>query len=145
MKISTKGIFAVRFMIFLARRGGNDPVPLKEVADATGISRKYLEQIVSSLTAARLVRSNRGSSGGYRLTKSAANISMLDILTATEGSLAPVDYLDELPEEPSPGEACFEVFVWRELHDLIKNYLGSVSLQDIIDRSSQLEIDSYSI
>ena len=72
-------------MIFLARRGGNDPVPLKEVADATGISRKYLEQIVSSLTAARLVRSNRGSSGGYRLTKSAANISMLDILTATEG------------------------------------------------------------
>ena len=132
-------------MIFLARRGGNDPVPLKEVADATGISRKYLEQIVSSLTAARLVRSNRGSSGGYRLTKSAANISMLDILTATEGSLAPVDYLDELPEEPSPGKACFEVFVWRELHDLIKNYLGSVSLQDIIDRSSQLEIDSYSI
>ena len=145
MKISTKGLYAVRFMIFLARRGGNDPVPLKEVADATGISRKYLEQIVSSLTAAQLVRSNRGSSGGYRLTKSAANISMLDILTATEGSLAPVDYLDELPEEPSPGEARFEVFVWRELHDLIKNYLGSVSLQDIIDRSSQLEIDSYSI
>lgn len=69
MKISTKGLYAVRFMIFLARRGGNDPVPLKEVADATGISRKYLEQIVSSLTAARLVRSNRGSSGGYRLTK----------------------------------------------------------------------------
>ena len=145
MKISTKGLYAVRFMIFLARRGGNDPVPLKEVADATGISRKYLEQIVSSLTAAQLVRSNRGSSGGYRLTKSAANISMLDILTATEGSLAPVDYLDELLEEPSPGEARFEVFVWRELHDLINNYLGSVSLQDIIDRSSQLEIDSYSI
>lgn len=145
MKISTKGRYAVRFMIFLARRGGNDPVPLKEVADATGISRKYLEQIVSSLTAAQLVRSNRGSSGGYRLTKSAANISMLDILTATEGSLAPVDYLDELSEEPSPGEARFEVFVWRELHDLINNYLGSVSLQDIIDRSSQLEIDSYSI
>ena len=68
-----------------------------------------------------------------------------DILTATEGSLAPVDYLDELSEEPSPGEARFEVFVWRELHDLINNYLGSVSLQDIIDRSSQLEIDSYSI
>ena len=132
-------------MIFLARRGGSDPVPLKEVAEATGISRKYLEQIVSSLTAAQLVRSNRGPSGGYRLTKSAANISMLDILTATEGSLAPVDYLDELSEELSPGEARFEVFVWRELHDLINAYLSGVSLQDIIDRSSQLDIDSYSI
>ena len=145
MKISTKGLYAVRFMVFLARRGGSDPVPLKEVAEATKISRKYLEQIVSSLTAAQLVRSSRGSSGGYRLVKSPANTSMLDILSATEGSLAPVDYLDEISEGPAPGEACFEVFVWRELHELVKNYLSSVSLQDIIDKSSQLEIDSYSI
>lgn len=96
MKISTKGLYAVRFMVFLAGHGGTEPVPLKEIAEATSISRKYLEQIASSLAAAQLVRSARGASGGYRLARSATNITMLDVLTVTEGSLAPVDYLDEL-------------------------------------------------
>ena len=140
MKISTKGLYAVRFMVFLAGHGGTEPVPLKEIAEATSISRKYLEQIASSLAAAQLVRSARGASGGYRLARSAMNITMLDVLTVTEGSLAPVDYLDELP-----GESCYEIFVWKGLHDLVKGYLGGISLQDVVDRSSQLAIDSYTI
>lgn len=69
MKISTKGLYAVRFMVFLAGHGGTEPVPLKEIAEATSISRKYLEQIASSLAAAQLVRSARGASGGYRLAR----------------------------------------------------------------------------
>ena len=88
MKISTKGLYAVRFMVFLAGHGGTEPVPLKEIAEDTSISRKYLEQIASSLAAAQLVRSARGASGGYRLARSAMNITMLDVLTVTEGSLA---------------------------------------------------------
>lgn len=145
MKISTKGIYAVRFMIFLAQNMGADPVPLKEIAKATDISRKYLEQIASTLAAAQLVRSSRGAAGGYRLSRSAMNISILDVLTVTEGSLAPVDYLDEISGEASPGESCYEIFVWKGLHDLVKEYLGGISLQDVIDRSSQLAIDSYTI
>ena len=120
-------------------------MPLKEIAEATSISRKYLEQIASSLAAAQLVRSARGASGGYRLARSAMNITMLDVLTVTEGSLAPVDYLDELSGEASPGESCYEIFVWKGLHDLVKGYLGGISLQDVVDRSSQLAIDSYTI
>ena len=135
MKISTKGLYAVRFMVFLAGHGGTEPVPLKEIA----------EQIASSLAAAQLVRSARGASGGYRLARSAMNITMLDVLTVTEGSLAPVDYLDELSGEASPGESCYEIFVWKGLHDLVKGYLGGISLQDVVDRSSQLAIDSYTI
>ena len=73
------------------------------------------------------------------------NITMLDVLTVTEGSLAPVDYLDELSGEASPGESCYEIFVWKGLHELVKNYLSGISLQDVIDRSNQLAIDSYSI
>ena len=136
MKISTKGLYAVRFMVFLAGHGGTELVPLKEIAEATSISRKYLEQIASSLAAAQLVRS---------LARSAMNITMLDVLTVTEGSLAPVDYLDELSGEASPGESCYEIFVWKGLHDLVKGYLGGISLQDVVDRSSQLAIDSYTI
>lgn len=145
MKISTKGLYAVRFMVFLAQGTATGPVPLKEIADATGISRKYLEQIASTLAAAGLVRSSRGASGGYRLSRSAGNISILDVLTATEGSLAPVDYLDDPSGEASPGESRYEIFVWRGLHELIVDYLGGISLQDVVDRSSELAIDSYSI
>ncbi len=146
MKISTKGLYAVRFMVFLAQKGnGSSPVPLKEISDSTGISRKYLEQIASSLAAAQLVRSSRGAAGGYRLSRSPLNITILDVLTVTEGSLAPVDYLDEISGEVGPGESRYEVFIWRGLHDLIKEYLGGITLQDVIDRSSQLAIDSYSI
>ncbi len=146
MKISTKGLYAVRFMVFLAQKGnGSSPVPLKEISDSTGISRKYLEQIASSLAAAQLVRSSRGAAGGYRLARGPMNITILDVLTVTEGSLAPVDYLDELSGEAGPGESRYEVFVWRGLHDLIKEYLGGITLQDVVDRSSQLAIDSYSI
>lgn len=145
MKISTKGLYAVRFMVFLAQRGnGQNPVPLKEVAEATDISRKYLEQIASSLAAAQLVRSIRGASGGYRLAKSPMSISVLDILNVTEGSLTPVDYLED-GIEASFGDVNYEVFVWKGLHDLITEYLGGISLQDILDRSSQLAIDSYTI
>ena len=63
MKISTKGIYAVQFMIFLAQSAKGELVPLKDVAKATDISRKYLEQIALSLTTAQLVHSVRGASG----------------------------------------------------------------------------------
>lgn len=141
MKISTKGLYAVRFMAFLAQQGnGRNPVPLKEVAEATDISRKYLEQIASSLASSQLVRSVRGASGGYRLARNAMNITVLDILMVTEGSLVPVDYLDA-----SSDRLHYEVFIWKGLHDVITKYLGGISLQDIVDRSSQLAIDSYMI
>lgn len=145
MRISTKGLYAVRFMVFLSTRSETGSVSLKEVAAATGISRKYLEQIAASLTAAQLVRSTRGAAGGYRLARSARSITLFDVLTVTEGSLAPVDYLDDLTESPAPGESCYEVFVWRGLHALIKDYLSGISLQDVVDCSTELAVDSYSI
>ena len=131
MKISTKGLYAVRFMVFLAGHGGTEPVPLKEIAEATSISRKYLEQIASSLAAAQLVRSARGASGGYRLARSAMNITMLDVLTVTEGSLAPVSCLEG--ENTCPrADKCLSLPVWEKLDALINDYLDSVSLADLL-------------
>lgn len=145
MKISTRGVYAVRFMVFLAKHNTKAPVSLKEVAHDTHISRKYLEQIASMLSTAGLVKSSRGASGGYRLAKQPSLVSVRDVLTVTEGSLAPVDYLDDLSEDPAPGEERYEVFVWQGLHKVINDYLSSISLQDILDRSHELDVDSYSI
>ena len=89
MKISTKGLYAVRFMLNLAEHGGDKLVSLKEVSEAESVSKKYLEQIVPNLVSAQLVKSVRGAAGGYRLARPASDITVLDVLAVTEGTLAP--------------------------------------------------------
>ena len=72
MKISTKGLYAVRLMLYLAEHDGGGPVSLKEVSESLGISKKYLEQIVSNVVTAKLVRSVRGAAGGPSPARSGA-------------------------------------------------------------------------
>jgi Rrf2 family protein len=74
MKISTKGRYALRLMLDLALSNDGQPVSLRDVAKRQGISDKYLEQIVTSLSRAGLVRSVRGAGGGYLLTGTRAAI-----------------------------------------------------------------------
>lgn len=145
MKISNKGLYAVRFMVYLAKCGGSVPVPLKEVSDAQGISKKYLEQIVPSLVSAKLVTSVRGASGGYRLGKSAARITVLDVLQVTEGSLAPASCLEGNELDCTMPAPCMELSVWKGLNRVVHEYLGGVSLQDIVDNDSSAAADNYSI
>ena len=67
MKISTKGRYAIKLMLDLALYSKGQPVKIKEIAKRQGISEKYLEQIVATLNKAALVKSIRGSHGGYML------------------------------------------------------------------------------
>ncbi len=144
MKISTKGTYAVRLMILLATHG-EELVSLKEISRITGISKKYLEQIVPSLTSAGLIRSVRGAQGGYRLANSASKITILDILKVTEGSIAPASCLQGDTFECNFGTPCMEFYVWKGLHDVQQEYLSSISLQDVLDHSSAAAIDNYCI
>ena len=80
MKISTKGRYALRLMLDLALCGGKEPVSLRDVAERQGLSDKYLEQIVTPLSRAGLVRSVRGAGGGYLLTRSPEEYTVGDIL-----------------------------------------------------------------
>jgi Rrf2 family protein len=144
MRISTKGTYAVRLALVLAREGDR-PVSLKEIAKITGISKKYLEQIVPSLTSAGLVRSIRGANGGYRLAHSANSITVYDILKVTEGNLAPASCLQGEVMECSFNNPCMEFYVWKGLHEVVKDYLSGITLQDILEHSAELAIDSYCI
>ena len=94
MKISTKGRYVLRMLIDLAEHQGDGYIPLKEIAQRQGISKKYLEQIVPMLNKSDILRTNRGFQGGYRLAKSPEKYTVGDILRLTEGSLAPVACLD---------------------------------------------------
>ena len=133
-------------MLFdLASHYDEEFISLKEIAERQNISKKYLEQIVPLLNKSNLLRTNRGNKGGYMLARKANEITVADVLEATEGSLAPVACLEFEPNEcPRAGE-CSTLFVWEGLYSSIKKYLSSISLQDIIDHSSDLSGGDYCI
>lgn len=106
MKISTKGRYALRLMTDIAIYGGEGYVSLKDVAARQGISVKYLEQIAGSLSKAGLLRSSRGSQGGYQLTRAPEAYSLGSILRLTEGDLAPVACLEGPENHCERCDAC---------------------------------------
>lgn len=135
MKISTKGRYALRLIIDLAIHKDKGYVTLKEIAERQGISKKYLEQIVPMLNKTGILKTNRGYQGGYMLAKSADKYTVGEILRVTEGNLAPVSCLEHEENEcPRAGE-CRTLFVWEGLHRAIYEYLDSITVQDIIDRT----------
>ena len=106
MRISTKGRYALRLMLDLAENSGGQPVRLRDAAQRQGISEKYLEQIISVLHKAGYVRSVRGPQGGYLLRESPEKYTAGMILRLTEGSLAPVECVEEGAPHCPREDAC---------------------------------------
>jgi Rrf2 family protein len=133
---STKGRYALRIMGDLATHQGW--VSLGDVAKRQGISRKYLEQVVSLLHRAGFVESLRGKGGGYRLTREPADYTLGSILRAAEGSLAPVSCLDCTNDEICPQiDTCPTVTMWRDLGKVTASYLDSKTLADIVSEMEE--------
>lgn len=89
MKISTKGRYALRLMLDLAYNHTGSFIPIKNISQRQDISDKYLEQIITQLSRAGLVKSARGAQGGYMLAKEPQEYTVGEILQAAEGNLAP--------------------------------------------------------
>jgi|GEM_PF-2844 len=143
MKISTKGRYVLRMLIDLAEHQGDGYIPLKEIAQRQGVSKKYLEQIVPMLNKSDILRTNRGFQGGYRLAKAPDKYTVGDILRLTEGSLAPVACLESGVVECDRSEHCATLSLWQGLYKVINEYLDSVTLQDLIDSDMENAADDY--
>ena len=129
MMISTKGRYGLRLMLDLATEGGERPVPVKEIAKRQNISEKYLEQIISPLSKAGLVKSIRGAQGGYILTRPAAEITAGDILRAAEGPLAPVECCDRGCDR---SDGCITFGLYKKIQDAVDSVVDSVTLADML-------------
>lgn len=134
MQVSTKGRYALRFLLDLAQHQGEGSVSLKTVAERQDISKKYLEHIVSLLTPAGMLQSTRGHQGGYRLAKGADSITVADVLRATEGGIAPVSCLEGGQHGCERRDQCLALPVWEGLQKAVADYLEGITLQDILDR-----------
>ena len=133
MKISTKGRYALRLMLDLALSDPGVPVPLRDVAQRQDISDKYLEQIVTPLSRAGLVRSVRGAGGGYLLTRDPAEYTVGEILRPLEGSLAPVSCVDG-SECCCRADQCVTREVWREIQQAVTGVVDHITLADLVAR-----------
>ena len=136
MKISTKGRYALRMLIELAMHHEKDYVSLKEISERQNISKKYLEQIVPMLNKSGILRTNRGNKGGYMLAKPPRECTVGEVLRATEGSLAPVSCLDYDVNICPRAETCATLFVWQGLAKTVSDYLDNITLQDILDHTT---------
>ena len=145
MKISTRGRYALRFMIDLARYGNGPYALLRDIAARQRISLKYLEQIATALGKAGLIKSIRGPQGGYRLTRSPQEYTVGDILRLTEGDLAPVPCAAQDPADCPRSEDCATLPVWRGLNRVINEYLDGITLQDLLDQQRAHYANDYMI
>ena len=134
MIVSTKGRYALRVMVHFAQRGGEEYIPLKEIAESEGISQKYLESIMSTLSKAGFLDAVHGKGGGYRLNRSPKEYTVGSILKLTEGSLAAVSCTSQGPSACSRSTCCQTKPMWDELDTIIDNYLEGVTLADLIDK-----------
>lgn len=130
--ISTKGRYALRVMIDLAHRNSENYVPLKDIAEKQGISKKYLEIIVKELVKAKLLKGMSGKGGGYKLSRKPEEYSVGEILNVTESSLAVVSCLENGAEICPRASGCDTLPMWTELNDMIQNYLNGKKLSDLL-------------
>lgn len=145
MKISTKGRYALRLMLDLALNNTGEYITIKSIAARQDISEKYLEQIISLLNRAGYVKSIRGAQGGYRLAKDPTEYTVGMILRLTEGSLYPVECVDDNHSECARNNGCVTKEVWAELYGAICNVVDNVTLQNLVDKQRNMVPYDYSI
>lgn len=139
MKISTRGRYALRFMLDLAQQPKGEFISLNGIAERQGISKKYLEQIIPLLNKAGFLQSIRGFKGGYRLIGKPSSYTVGQVLKLTEGSLDTKICLDMMKDD------VMLMPVWEGLYENIENYLDSYTLQDILDDYNKKNTDMYII
>ncbi|MDD6043118.1 MAG: Rrf2 family transcriptional regulator [Eubacteriaceae bacterium] len=131
--ISTKGRYAIRFLIDLSEQPAGKLVTLDEIAGRQHISKKYLEIIVKLLVKGKLVKGVSGKGGGYCLLRKPEEYTVLEVLNLTEGSMAVVACLDEDAEKcPHEGE-CRTLPMWKNFNTLVEDFFSGITIADLKD------------
>jgi len=139
MKLSTRARYGLKAMVDLAMHTGNGPIMLKNIARRQDISGRYLENIMTPLVAAGLVRSTRGQKGGFALARPAADIRLGQIIQTAEGKLSLANCLDG-PRGCSRSPDCAIRDVWEGLKGAMLSYLDGITLETLAARQRKLDV-----
>jgi Rrf2 family transcriptional regulator, iron-sulfur cluster assembly transcription factor len=144
MKLSTKSRYGVRAMFDLVYNSDGLPTQIQDISRRQCVSARYLEQIFQSLKKAGILTSKRGPRGGYCLAKKPEEITIADILLATEGKNLFVDCLDledgrKKRKKNCPNNGiCVTQTIWGEANGLVFDYLSTITLKDLCDRGHRM-------
>ena len=140
MQLSTKGRYAVRAMFDLSFYSKGEPVPLSRISEREEISLHYLEQLFNKLRKGGVVESVRGPSGGFKLAKKPADITVEEIIRIVEGEIVPVNCTESGQKNKMCHRAdkCITFVLWKRLGKTIRDYLSSITLQDLVDEAKEL-------
>ncbi|MGI6412322.1 MAG: RrF2 family transcriptional regulator [Syntrophomonadaceae bacterium] len=140
MKLSTRGRYGLRAMIDMAQTENKMPIAARTIAERQGLSERYLEQLMVPLKRSGLVKSVRGSQGGYVLGRKPDEITAGDIIRVLEGPIAPVECVSENePESCTRYDYCVTRVLWSKVRDKIAEILDSYTLADLAQESLKIE------
>ncbi len=134
MKLSTRTRYGMRAIIELAQYEGTRPLQLKTIAERQDISIKYLEQLMGLLRSAGLVRSVRGSKGGYALGRSPDQIKVSEVFRCLEGSVTTTECVEDQSVCKRSAD-CAARELWMEVEAAIHQVLDSITLVDMVKRA----------
>ena len=144
MRLSTKGRYSLEIVLYICLLSSEEYANVRSVAENTGISEGYLEQLFIPLRRAGIVKSIRGSRGGYLPAKPPEQITVTEILLAAEGSLEPASCVAK--KKPcSRKKLCFLSDLWKELHKEIICCTDSITMADLVDAYKAMESPGYQI
>jgi Rrf2 family transcriptional regulator, cysteine metabolism repressor len=138
MKLSTKGRYGTRALVELARRYGEGPVLLKDIAEQQQVSLQYLHHIVNSLVSAGLLKSTRGVGGGVWLARPPSEIKLSEVINVLEGETSPVRCVED-PETCKRSCTCAVRDVWTDIKVAVDGVLDSITLKDMVNRQKSKE------
>ncbi|MBQ9527146.1 MAG: RrF2 family transcriptional regulator [Fretibacterium sp.] len=132
MLISTRGRYALRFLIDLAENQGPSYIPMKDISDRQEISPKYAERLLTILAKNHLVESQHGKGGGYRLSRNPADYKVSEVLHLMDEELAPVACLSCKSEGCHRAPNCRTLPMWQKLDGLITNFFDGITVADLM-------------
>ncbi len=142
MKFSSRARYGLRAMLELALNyNPEETMPLVQIAERQGISEGYLEQMMTLLRKGGLVRSVRGSQGGYRLNREPGKITVGEIVRCLEGPLGPTGCVSEDdPEACNRADFCVTKILWEKVRDAIASVLDNTTLEDLCQETERIRL-----
>ena len=131
--ISTKGRYAIRVLIDLAENETEGYVPLKDIAERQGISKKYLEIIAKEMVAGGLLVGSSGKGGGYRLCRKPEEYSVGEVIELMEGTLSPVACLAAESNSCPRKNICQTLPLWTEYDKMVHDFFYGKTLMELVE------------
>jgi Rrf2 family cysteine metabolism transcriptional repressor len=140
MRLSTKGEYASRAMLELARHYEKKPLHIRDISKAQDIPQRFLEQILLQLKRAGYLRSRKGPNGGYTLAKPPAEINVAEVIRVMDGPLAPIDCVSVTAHEVCPHEAtCTLKWLWKEVRDAVAEIMERTTFAELASKARAAE------